>query len=74
MGPLYEWLSTLDAATRAREVVYLVRLGAEVHLGAKAVRLAGPAEAVAPTGVADEPDMGAWNLDVMCVPPRKKST
>jgi hypothetical protein len=78
MGALYEWLSSLDPATRAREVVYLVRLGAEVHLGAKAVQLSVPAspQVAQPPVVPGKPEgdsvattMAAWNLAAMCTPP-----
>lgn len=40
MGELYKWLASLDAATRSREVLYLVRLGSEVHFARRAVLLA----------------------------------
>ncbi|TWO70032.1 hypothetical protein FN976_16965 [Caenimonas sedimenti] len=40
MGEVYEWLASLDVATRSREVLYLVRLGAEIHLGRRSVQLA----------------------------------
>ena len=40
MGDLYHWLASLDTATRSREVLYLMRLGSEVHFARKAVLLA----------------------------------
>lgn len=85
MGPLYDWLCTLDSATRAREVVYLVRLGAEVHLGARSLHLAGGEERIGEPASAgnrnderpaqeDGPvDMDPWNLPVMVTPPRRLS-
>lgn len=39
MGSIYEHLVALDPKIRAREIVYLLRLGAEVHLSARALRL-----------------------------------
>jgi len=80
MGALYENLRALDAATRAREIVYLIRLGAEVHFGAKSLHLAAPgspgstpALTVAHTANTDAniPDMASWDFASMCTPPRK---
>jgi hypothetical protein len=39
MGHLYEWLASMDAVTRSREVLYLLRLGGEVHLSSRALVL-----------------------------------
>lgn len=74
MGPLYEWLRDLDAPTRAREVLFLVRLGAQVHLGAKTLNIVvapapEPSSAEAP-GL-KEPNMEHWGFDEICVPPRR---
>lgn len=78
MGALYEWLSSLDPATRSREVVYLVRLGAEVHLGRKSVHLSVPVlpHVTQPPIVSDNSEgdpsattMAHWNLAAMCTPP-----
>lgn len=84
MGPLYEWLCTLDAPTRAREIVYLIRLGAQVHLGTKSVHLASagvpisadPGHSVerGATAGAQVSSMASWDFDSMCTPPRKGPT
>lgn len=85
MGQLYDWLCTLDPATRAREVVYLVRLGAEVHLGARSLHLAGGNGRVGEPALAgnrteERPaqedglvNMDPWNLADMVTPPRRLS-
>jgi hypothetical protein len=74
MGPLYEWLSDLDAPTRAREVLYLVRLGAQVHLGAKTLNImVAPVQEQSSPSAPDvkSPNMEDWGFDQICVPPRR---
>ena len=84
MGPLYEWLCTLDPKTRTREVSYLVRLGGEVHLGTRSIgvaTLARQAAAQTPTDAdvgdgSSSPDaalaaMAQWDLLRMSTPPSK---
>ncbi len=46
MGELYHWLASMDSTTRSREILYLVRLGSEVHFARRAVVLAVQADAV----------------------------
>ena len=74
MGALYEWLASLPPATRAREVVYLVRLGAAVHLGQSFGPLA-PARPASQNSVEPAPlaepgkaVMADWDLGAMCTP------
>lgn len=74
MGPLYEWLSDMDAPTRAREILYLVRLGAQVHLGAKTLNIVvGPLQDQSSHSASDvrSPSMEDWGFDQICVPPRR---
>jgi hypothetical protein len=69
MGDLYHWLASLDTATRSREVLYLMRLGSEVHFARKAVLLAierdggrragVEAEQPSPTGFVDGSEAAA---------------
>lgn len=84
MGPLYDWLCTLDAKTRTREVSYLVRLGGEVHLGMRSIGVATlgkqaaaqmPTEADVGNG-SSSPEaalaaMAKWDLLRMSTPPSK---
>lgn len=84
MGPLYEWLCTLDLKTRTREVSYLVRLGGEVHLGTRSIgvatlgrQAAGQMPTEADVGNdSSSPDaalaaMAQWDLLRMSTPPSK---
>jgi len=64
MGHLYEWLASMDAVTRSREVVYLLRLGSEVHFSSRALVLsvdrdaAGQPESAKPGRASPAPPNG----------------
>lgn len=70
MGPIYDWLRDLDSATRAREVVYLVRLGALVHMGSKGVHLSVAHDEHLANP--QPPSMKDWDFDNVCVPPPRR--
>ena len=84
MGPLYEWLCSLDPKTRTREVTYLLRLGGEVHLGTRSIAVGSvgvplpnlAVSSTAKTVPSQGPEtalaaMADWNLLQMSTPPRR---